>query len=668
MESPAPACGGFAFSSQRQTANCWSWPREIGTSPILRCAVICCLLALLVPLSLAAREIVIQHFNERVVISPDGTIEVTETIEAQFIGSNWHGIYRTIPVEYITPAGLNYTLLLEPLSVTDDTGQPLKYERSWQGRNVQFKIYVPYPDNAMRTVVLRYRVLNAVTFFEDHDEFYWNVTGNGWEAPIERVTAEIDLPAGVTGLHAVSYSGAFGSRAQDAMVELKSNSVQLRTTHPLEFHEGLTVVVGWDKGFVREPAAAEKILFILRSNWPIFIPIGVFILMFYWWWTKGRDPERDAITVQYEPPDNLSPAECGTLVDSKVAMCDITATLVDLAVKGYLTIEHQDTDVRLGLLDDYVFHLKKPPEDWNNLKPHERQMLRGIFVPENPALMLFSKLQDVSKNLPPALGQITRTMARSAAQQNPAIPKEYVEASRAISELEKVPLPEVALSDLENRFSLHLPIICEYIFNNLKGDGYYVRSPDKFRRTIVSLEFLIAFFMIPVGLMLAATTGTAPMPWIVAAILSGIIIAVFGRFMTGRTIAGARAYAKVLGFEDFLGRVEKDQIERLEKTPELFEKYLPYAMALRVEKKWVQAFSSIGVQAPQWYQGAEGSSFQPSLFVHDLNVMSSHLGSVMTSSSRSSGGSSSSGATSGSGFSDSGSSGGGFGGGGGGGF
>jgi hypothetical protein len=96
--------------------------------------------------------------------------------------------------------------------------------------------------------------------------------------------------------------------------------------------------------------------------------------------------------------------------------------------------------------------------------------------------------------------------------------------------------------------------------------------------------------------------------------------------MTGRTVAGARAYAKQLGFEDFLGRVEKDQIERLETTPELFEKYLPYAMALRVEKKWVGAFSSIGSQAPQWYQGADGSSFQPSLFVTDLGMMSSQPG------------------------------------------
>ncbi|MGA2646947.1 MAG: DUF2207 domain-containing protein [Candidatus Sulfotelmatobacter sp.] len=639
------------------------------TSPFFRRAVVACFLACLAPLSLAAREIVIQHFDEQIVISPDGTIEVAETIEARFIGSNWHGIYRTIPVDYITPAGLNYSLLLELRSVTDDAGQALTYERSSRGRDVQFKIYVPNPDNATRTVVLRYRVLNALTFFEAYDELYWNVTGNGWEAPIKRVTAEIDLPAGVTGLHAVSYSGAFGSRAQDAEVESKSNSVEFHSTHPLGFHGGLTVVVGWDKGFVHEPAVSQRILFILRSNWPIFIPLAVFILMFYWWWTSGRDPKRDAITVQYEPPDNLSPAECGTLVDGKVAMCDITATLVDLAVKGYLTIEHVGGDASLGLANDYVFHLRKPSDEWNNLKPHERQMLRGIFVPESPLLMLLDKLQDVSGNLPPAFTRLTRAMAMPGAQQYPAITKEYSEASHTVPDLEKVPLPKVALSELQNRFSFHLPIISEYIFDTLKRDGYYVRRPDKFRQGIVVLGVLTGLLTLLIGSLLMAATETAPLPWIVAAILNGIIISVFGRFMTGRTVAGARAFAKVLGFEDFLGRVEKDQIERLDKTPELFEKYLPFAMALRVDKKWVQTFSRIAVQPPQWYQGADGSTFQPSLLVNDLNLMSSHAGSVMTSSSRSSGGlSSSSGATSGSGFSETGSSGGGFGGGGGGGF
>ena len=129
--------------------------------------------------------------------------------------------------------------------------------------------------------------------------------------------------------------------------------------------------------------------------------------------------------------------------------------------------------------------------------------------------------------------------------------------------------------------------------------------------------------------------------------------------MSARTITGQRALEKVLGFEDFLGRTQKDQIERLQTNPELFEKFLPYAMALHVEKKWVQAFSGIAMQPPAWYQGSYGGGFMPYLLVNDLNMMSTQAGTTMASSPRSSGGS---------GFGGGGMSGGGFGGGGGGGF
>jgi uncharacterized membrane protein YgcG len=642
----------------------------------LRRLAILGLLSLLTVYPLAAREIVIQHFDEEVAIARDGTIKVTETIQAQFIGSNWHGIYRTIPVEYTTPQGLNYTLFLELLSITDESGQPLTYDRTRQGRDIKLKIYVPYPDNATRTVVIRYRVLNALTFFEDHDELYWNVTGNGWDARIEHATAQIELPLGVTGLRATSYGGAFGSRKQDTEVESGSNAVDFRTVRPLALHEGLTVVVGWDKGFVREPDARQQALFFLWSNWPLLIPVGVSILMFYWWWTSGRAPRRDTVTVQYEPPDNLTPAECGTIADDAVNIRDITATLVDLAVRGYLSIERQAPNPQLGLVGDYVLHLKKQPSDWNQLQSHEQQMLRGIFFSANPALMALAALQYLRPKLALAPAFAGGANAASIVAPNSPLGQNLSAAlqtlaQQASSQTESAPLNDVALSDLRNRFGIHLPMIRNFIFSSLKNRGYYLRRPDTFRRIVTVLGITFILLMLPVGIALSVYTGTAPMPWMVAAILSGLVIIVIGRFMSARTIPGARAYAKVLGFEDFLGRVEKDRIERLEKTPELFEKYLPYAMALRVEKKWVQAFSGIALQPPQWYAGGYDTNFEPSVFVNDLGVMSSHAADVMSSAPRSSGGSSdssSSGGTSGSGFSDSGGSGGGFGGGGGGGF
>ena len=109
---------------------------------------------------------------------------------------------------------MNYTLFLEPLSITDDDGHALKYEQSRQGRYTKFKIYVPDANDATRTVIIRYRVLDAIRFFDDHDELYWNVTGDEWDVPIESVTAHIELPAGITGLHAVAYTGVSGSRAE----------------------------------------------------------------------------------------------------------------------------------------------------------------------------------------------------------------------------------------------------------------------------------------------------------------------------------------------------------------------------------------------------------------------------------------------------------------------
>jgi len=557
------------------------------------------------PLSGQARQLVIRNFDEQVQVQADGAIEVTEIIEAQFIGTNWHGIYRTIPVEYTTAQDLNYTLFLEPISVTDDDAHPLKYEQQKQGRYTRFKIYVPSPDNSTRTVILRYRVLDALRFFDDHDELYWNVTGDEWEVPIRAASAHIELPEGVTGLHGEAFTGAFGSRAQDAEVKVEGNAVEMHTTVTLGARQGLTAVVGWDKGLVHAPEQLTKFWYTLKSNWPFFVPIFTGFAMFWLWWTRGRDPERDAVTVQYEPPDKLTPAECGTLVDNDAAMRDITATLVDLAVKGYLTIEQKEDSGLLAFVHhkDYVFHLKKPPAEWAGARPHEQEMLESVFDG----------------------GAST----------------------------------DVQLSDLQNHFYTHLPAIKTAIFNALMTDGYYMHRPDVVRKGFLTAGVVILAVVMKGSKLLGMWSGVAPLTWVITGLVTGGVICGFGWFMTARTRSGAQTLARVLGFEDFLGRVESDRIERMVKTPEMFEKFLPFAMALHVEKKWVAAFAGMAMQPPAWYVGNYGTGFQPNLLVNDLNAMSAQAGTVMASSPRSAGGS---------GFGGGGSSGGGFGGGGGGGF
>lgn len=566
------------------------------------------LLVLLTAAPTAARELVIESFDVTVRVNRDGTLDVTETIRPRFTGS-WNGIYRAIPVEYRTPQGFNYTLFLEVESVTDETGRSLRYETSRERHYRKFKIWVPNARDATRTVILRYRVKNGLKFFEEHDELYWNVTGDEWEFPIEAASARIILPAGAAGVRALAFTGSYGSREQEADVEIQGSDVLVRMRRSLDFREGLTAVVGWNKGLVEELGAFDKISLFLRSNWPLFIPLFVFGLMYWIWYTRGRDPRLNPISVQYTPPEGLTPAEVGTLIDNSADMRDITATIVDLAVRGYLHIEEITKERMLGLWSekDYAFEMRKQPSEWGGLKPHERRLLEELF----------------------SSGGRKR----------------------------------VKVSDLVTKFYTCLPGLRDKIFNNLLERRFYLSRPDTVKKAWMGGGIVFAILLVVGGTILSQRTGMAPATFVVAGILTGLVVVIFGYFMPARTREGSRALEGVLGFEEFLGRVEADRMDRMIYKPEMFEKYLPFAMALGVEKKWAAAFEGIYTQPPQWYTGSSYPTFQPRSFVSDLGRMSTTAATAMASAPRSSGGSGFGGGGGGGGFS-----GGGFGGGGGGGF
>ena len=555
-----------------------------------------------------ARSLAIEQFQADIQVLSSGELLVIETIRPRFTGS-WNGLKRDIPVEYRTPQGFNYTLLLDLVSVTDENHVPLKCE-SYRDRHYQtFKIWLPGAQDATKTLVLTYKVSNGLKYFEDHDELYWNVTGDEWEVLIEAASARILLPAGASGVKALAFSGAYGAREQQADVLITGPEILYRMTRPLGFREGLTAVVGWDKGLVAEPGSLQLASLFLRSNWPLVLPVWVFGLMWYLWYTRGRDPKLRPITVTYEPPDTLTPAELGTLIDNSPDLRDITATLIDLAVRGYLRIEERQESKLLGFWSSSAFYLHrlKTSSEWTELKEHERVIMNGIFT------------NDATK--------------------------------------------VVAMSDLENRFYAYLDGIKSSLFEQLLSRGYYAGRPDRVKQIYTTIGIFVALASIFAAAWASERYGIALQTGIVAGIFSGLIIIGFGWFMPARTIRGARVFEKVLGFEEFLTRVESDRFQRVVKTPQMFEKFLPFAMALGVEQNWVRAFEGIYTQPPTWYQGANVADFRPRSFVGNLSQMSAAAGTIMTSAPRSSGGS---------GFSSSGSSGGssggGFGGGGGSGF
>ncbi|MGH7612950.1 MAG: DUF2207 domain-containing protein [Gemmatimonadales bacterium] len=556
------------------------------------------------PVVAQERSLAIERFHATIQVEPSGTIQVAESIVARFTGS-WNGIYRTIPVKYRTAQGLNWTLGLDLQGATDEHGRSLHVEASRERHYIKYKIWVTDALDATHTVVLRYHATNGLRFFEEHDELYWNVTGDEWDVPIEAASARIELPPGTQGIRAIAFNGVYGSTAKEAAVDIAGTTVRIAMPHALDYREGLTAVVGWNKGVVTEPSATDRAVGVLGSNWPLAIPIPAFFLVFAIWRRRGKDPRRSPVTVQYEPPPGLTPGEAGTLLDNSADLRDVTATLVDLGVRGYLRFEERDDRKLFGLIGkrEYLLHRLEPPSDATALAPHERQVFDGVF----------------------------------SGRGSP-----------------------VELSDLQNEFYTQLPKIRTGIFDRLLGRGYYHARPDQVRTRWMVGGVVLGVLLGAGGSALANRFLMTPVPFIVAAVLVALIVIGFGTVMPARTDAGARALEQVLGFEEFLRRVEAEHLKKvIIGHPELFDRYLPFAMAFGVEKKWAKAFEGIYTDPPTWYVGSHVTNFSVGHLSSSLGDLSSTVGSTMTSSPRGS---------SGSGFGGGGSSGGGGGGGGGGGF
>jgi hypothetical protein len=566
------------------------------------------LLALSATSLCAQRSYSIERFDAQIRVNRDASIDVTETITARFVGS-YNGLYRTIPVKYRTPQGLNWTLGVSLRSAQDDAGRTLRTETSRQGAYIKYKVWIPSAADADRTLVLRYHATNGLRFFDEHDELYWNVTGDEWEVPIRAATAEIELPSGAPGVRALAFNGLYGSTARDAAVTIDGNRVRIAMPHPLDYHEGLTAVVGWSKGVVTAPSALARAWGMARSNWPLLIPIPVFLLAFASWYRSGRDPRRRPIAVQYEPPKTMTPAEAGTLIDNSADMRDITATLVDLAVRGYLRIEERQNPKLFGLFGGGTSYTLQRLKTSEGLEPHEIAVFDGIF------------------------------------------------ASRGDS---------VELHELKDEFYRQLPAIQNAIYDRLKQGGFYRDRPDKVQRKWYSLAIGLTIVIATGGAYLAKLVLLTAIPFMVASVFVLLILVGFAQIMPARTETGTRALEQVLGFEEFLRRVEVEHLKRvILGHPELFDKYLPYAMAFGVEKQFARAFEGIYTEPPRWYVGPSVVNFNVGHFSSSMSHLGTVAGTTLSSSPRTSSGSGFGGRG---GFGGGGSSGGGGGGGGGGAF
>ena len=555
-----------------------------------------------------ARNWRIADFHTVATIGADGSASISEDITCVFFGQ-YQGIYRDIPIEYPGPNGTNYTLFLTVRGVTDGQGNSLKYEKSRKGPYLHLKIYVPGATDTTRTVRILYEAPNAIRYFDDHDEFYWNVTGNDWPVPIDHASAVVAFPPAAAGsLRAQAFTGVYGSRDQEATAVVKGSNVFFETSNPLPMRGGLTIDVYLPKGILAQPSSLTRIGWFLRSNSILFLPVFAFAVMFTMWWYKGKDPRSGlSVAPMYEPPKGMTPAEVGTLVDDSVDPRDITSTVVDLAVRGYLKIEETNERHLIFSNKDYVFHVLKGSGEWTNLASHEHVLMQHMFD---------------------GGGDTCR------------------------------------LSSLKNHFYTAVPVIKQDIIAELRNKNMYTIDPDSAKGYVVGAALLIGVPFVLLQVLGVVDFFLSPAMAVVGIVLAAIIVLLFGWQMTAKSLLGQRTKVAVLGFQEFMNRVDADRLKRM--PPDTFEKYLPYAMALGVEHHWAQAFKDIIKEPPSWYYSPTGYGpygWNPIFFTNSMHSMSSDMHSVMVSAPRSSSTGSGFGGGGGGGFS-----GGGFGGGGGGAF
>jgi len=561
----------------------------------------------------------IARFDARYTIDRDGALLVDEEIHPSFEGS-YNGIVRDIPLEYPGPDGTSYKLFVKVDGVTDENGGKIRFEQSTRTERIvggdshlflTLKIYAGGNDTE-RTVHITYRVANAVRFFKDHDEFYWNVTGLDWKVPIDEASAVVSMPSNAAGqLKAQAFIGSYGSKDSDVPNTIEGSNITFAVANPLPPRNGLTIDIYLPKGILVEPSGFTHIIWFIESNPGVLLPLWAFAVMFGLWFWKGRDAESGlSVAPMYEPPKGLSPAEAGTLLTDNIEARDITSTLIDLAVRGYLKIVEHDDKVLFIHHRDYTLRLMKPRTEWQGLEPHEEQVLNNIF-PE-------------------------------------------------------VTAQETSLSSLKDRFYLVLPSIRQQIMEALKSKGLYAVDPDSAKGLALVVVLVIVLPFLWLQMTGAIRLLNSPLVLVVGIALTALIIFLFGRKLAAKTVRGARTRVECLGFKEFMTRVDGDRIKRM--PPDTFEKFLPYAMAFGVEHFWAKAFEGLITEPPSWYVGSgygvPGMMWTPLMFTNSMNSFSTSAFQSFSAAPQAS--SSGSGFGSGGGFGGGGGfSGGGFGGGGG---
>jgi uncharacterized membrane protein YgcG len=572
-----------------------------------------------VPVHAASERIL--NFQSHVVIHPDSSMTVTEDITVRATGASIkRGIIREFPTTYQDRAGHTVKVGFRVDEVyRDGTKEPYHLSQVTNG----VKIYVGKQDVFLQPGVynytIKYTTSRQLGYFQDFDELYWNVTGNGWTFAIDAAEAVIDLPPGAKVLQEAAYTGYKGAQGKNYTVRRGDGYVIFRTTRALAPHEGLTIAVAWPKGLVRQPTALEQ-------DPTTFVALGGLLLLvgfyFFAWVKVGRDPAPGTIIPLFTPPQGYSPAAVRFIERLGFDHKAFAAAVVDMAVKGALLIQEDDGD----------YTLVRKAAGAASLSKGEQRLAAELFGGRE-SIKLENENHTYIKKAIDAL----KSYLKSEFQKNYfATNSMYLVPGLAITlaVLGAIVLfaPDTAAAAFSSLWLLVWTVACFFLavtvyrkWQLVLGGGF------RFGNFIAALgtTFFASFFFAGEILGSFFMVKTVSLPAVLLLAAMGLANALFYHLLKAPTQFGRKIMDQIEGFKMYLSVAEKERLEMLhppEKTPELFEKYLPYALALEVENQWSEQFAGVLAQAgvggqpysPSWYSGSSWDRFDSSRFGSSL--------------------------------------------------
>jgi len=549
----------------------------------------------------------IENYDVKIRINRDSSIEVTEDITARVENiAIRRGIIRTFPVEYRDSDGKTAEVSFDVADVRLD-GAAVAWRAERAGRNIDLRIGDPDRILApgLHTFTIKYITTGQIGFFEDHDELYWNVTGNDWVFPIMRASCSAalpDRPFGKGFRDVEWYVGEYGAKgARGDAVLTSANSVV--TTRALAPKEGLTVVFAWPKGLVTPPPPKP------RDNEKAQTAIGALTLLlvsgwFLYAWRKwGRDPVRKAVIPVFYPPEGSSPAFLRYVRDMRVDHTALASAILGLAVKGALTIEEKE-DIKTFFetkKGGYVLHKAADAADDSALEQEEKALMMQLFSGSIESVEIN---QSCSTRIASAMSSLKRNLRR----RGEGLFLRNTDKVMAGALIYALGIAALYPFSGVHTINLMLSGVCGFILISLgmrlkRAANSGIQNATQFLKRVLPSAFLASL-----GSVALIDEGYSPLTFIMF-MAAAAVISVMRPLMVARTKEGSDLLSDIEGLRLYMVTAEKDRLEMFnppDETPELFERLLPYALALDAAKTWGNRFekvlAAVGYR-PRWYAG-----------------------------------------------------------------